>query len=298
MEAALVAMRLVQFAAAMVLLGSPVFGLAFGLRFPPTSPVRQEFDRWLRRMLLVAALAALASAALWLDFEAAIMGDGWDRALDPGTVRAVLLETEFGHAWCWHLGLGGALLAVVPFVPLRSTSLGAVGVLGAAFVASLAWAGHAVMHPGVTHVLVMGLHLLAAGLWLGSLPALFHLIGQARRNRATDADAAVRYLLPLYSRAGYGVVALVLLTGIVNSAFLVGSAGALVATAYGRTLLIKIALVLAMVGLAARNRFWLMPAAVAHPGPLWRSVRLELGLGGLVLAAVSLLGTLPPALRH
>jgi putative copper export protein len=49
-----------------------------------------------------------------------------------------------------------------------------------------------------------------------------------------------------------------------------------------------------MVGIAAVNRFVLMPRRAA--GSLRLSVAIEVGTGGLVLAAVSILGTLPPAM--
>jgi putative copper resistance protein D len=112
-------------------------------------------------------------------------------------------------------------------------------------------------------------------------------------------------MLPLYSRAGYAAVGAMLLTGLLNSWFLVGSIAALSSTPFGRVLLAKIILVLLMIGVAAGNRFVLQPKIMtaggdgAVPmGKLWRSVALEQIIGGLVLAAVSVLGTLPPAMAH
>jgi copper resistance protein D len=300
---ALVAVRLVQFAAAMMLMGAPCFVLALAAACPDAAELRREFERWLRRCLFVAALAALASALLWLDLEAGIMGDGWGRMLDPGTIAVVLFGTVFGRAWCWHLGLEVALLGVIVRAPARATSLTAA--LAAAHVASLAWAGHAVMRPGLSSVLVMAIHLLAGGLWLGSLPALHHLASQARGRGTAEARTALRRMLPLYSRAGYAAVALVLATGLFNSLFLVGSVAALLTTSFGHVLLAKILLVLVMVAVAADNRLIIQPRILAVDdvravpiSTLWRSVALEQTVGVLVLAAVSLLGTLPPALTQ
>ena len=161
------------------------------------------------------------------------------------------------------------------------------------------------MHPGPWHLLVQILHLLAGGLWLGSLPALFHLAARARRQGASEAHEALRRMLPLYSRVGYAAVGTVLLTGCLNSWFLVGSIAALRDTPFGRVLLAKIFLVLLMVGVAAVNRLVLQPRIIAPCSAgavaaraLWRSVALEQVTGGLVLAAVSVLGTLPPAMAH
>jgi putative copper export protein len=63
-----------------------------------------------------------------------------------------------------------------------------------------------------------------------------------------------------------------------------------------------------MVALAMANRFSLMPK-IAESGPngvaveanlrrLWRNVALEQGLGVSIIAVVSVLGTLAPAMSH
>ncbi|HUZ72357.1 MAG TPA: copper homeostasis membrane protein CopD [Stellaceae bacterium] len=305
MEAALVAVRFVQFTAAFVLLGSPAFALALAAGFSARSAVRQEFDRWLRRSLLAAAGAALVTAALWLDLEAVIMGNGWGQAVDTGTIAIVLFGTLFGRAWCWHMGIGIVLLGSIVLLPARSSTTILLALLAAVFVAGLAWAGHAVMHPGASHLIVQVTHLLAGAIWLGSLPALLHVATKARFNRSEDWEDALRHVLPIYSRAGYVAVGLVLLTGILNCWYLVGSIGRLATTPYGHVLVAKIALVLIMVGIAAINRFVLLPEIETrgrgdeHRLAVRRlrcSVAVELGMSALVLAAVSLLGILPPAL--
>jgi len=296
----LVAARLVQFAAAMVLLGAPCFVLALVAACPGAAQVQRDFALWLRRWLVVSGFVALASSLLWLDLEAGIMGDGWGQMLDPGTISAVLFETRFGLAWCLHLGLEVALLLLLG-VAGRAT--GVIALLAALHAASLAWAGHAMMAPGVSHILVMAVHLLAGGLWLGSLPALHHLAILARGHGTAEARAALRRMLPLYSRAGYGAVALVVLTGVINSLFLVGGPGPLLTSTYGHVLLVKIVLVLIMVAIAVDNRFIIQPRILATDevravpiSTLAKSIAWEQAVAFLVLAAVSLLGTLPPAM--
>jgi putative copper resistance protein D len=82
---------------------------------------------------------------------------------------------------------------------------------------------------------------------------------------------------------------------------LVGSFEAFAATPYGRLLAVKIALFLAMVGLALGNRFRLMPRlrgpqdAAVPLRTLARSVLAEQAIGLAILAVVSVLGTWPPA---
>jgi copper resistance protein D len=99
---------------------------------------------------------------------------------------------------------------------------------------------------------------------------------------------------------GYVAVALIALTGAINSSLLVGSLGAMVGTPYGRLLALKILLFLAMVVTALINRFRLAPR-IAHDAValnvLYRSVGVEQGLGLCILAVVSVLGTWPPAIH-
>jgi len=104
------------------------------------------------------------------------------------------------------------------------------------------------------------------------------------------------------------VVALLIVTGLVNSWILVGphGVGQLSGNQYIRLLAIKLALFAAMLGLAAINRFRLTPALrrdlqagsmpVGALRALRRSIALEFGLATSVLAIVAWLGTLmPPA---
>jgi len=93
---------------------------------------------------------------------------------------------------------------------------------------------------------------------------------------------------------------LILASGLLNSWFLVGSVHALLYTTYGQVLMVKVALFLLMVALALFNRFYLMPKLENHDERtlklLLRSVAAEQGFAILVVAAVSLLGTLQPAM--
>jgi copper resistance protein D len=86
---------------------------------------------------------------------------------------------------------------------------------------------------------------------------------------------------------------------------LVGSVSSLLNTLYGQILLGKLALFAAMLVLAAANRFWLVPRmietrevsakAAVWLGRLRYHVVSEQFLGLMVLLAVSVLGTMRPA---
>jgi putative copper export protein len=108
------------------------------------------------------------------------------------------------------------------------------------------------------------------------------------------------------SGVGSTAVALIMLTGLVNSWFLVGP-GRLAdiwTTPYGQVLLAKLVVFAGMLGLAASNRYRLTPALGGALGAgispldslsaLRRSIVLETAAAFVVLGLVAWLGTLPP----
>jgi putative copper resistance protein D len=101
------------------------------------------------------------------------------------------------------------------------------------------------------------------------------------------------------------VVATIVVTGLINSWFMVGigNLSSLATTLYGQLLLTKLALFAVMLALAALNRFRLTPAfehsiaAADHRGALGalrKSLAFETACVTAILALVALLGTLAP----
>jgi putative copper resistance protein D len=304
MAEALAVVRFFHFLAAMAAFGIGAFGVYALAGAIPSSdaPARTALDAGLARAMTAAAVATLLSALAIVPFTAAEMTGSAKAALDLATAHAVLADTGFGHAWCLRLGFGAAtvLCCLVP----RGRRQQAAATLGAlATLASLGWVGHAATAGGggIARTVNQMLHLSAAGLWLGGLVPLGILLARARRDAAYARLAAAA--LPQFSQMGYAAVALIALTGAVNSALLVGSLGAFAATGYGRLLAVKIVLFAAMVGLALVNRFRLTPrlrapeAAPSSLRALYRSVLGEQALGLAILAVVAVLGTWAPAIE-
>jgi copper resistance protein D len=302
-DEALVAARLIHFAAAMAGFGGAAFRLYAlgGVTAGGEAAALTSFDRWHVRLLRASALVMLFSALAIVPFIAGQMAGAANAALDPTTLMEVLSATAFGRVWCWHL-----LFAVLLIVSLGvATERHALSFTWATLaLASLGWVGHAAAGGGwigFGHEMNQSVHLLAAGLWLGGLLPLGWLLGRARRT-ADGFDVLARQAVPPFSQMGYAAVAAIAITGAVNTLMLAGSLDALFGTAYGRLLSLKILLYLAMVGIALRNRFRLTPLLsagdAAGSGALYRSVLVEQALGLGILAAVSLLGTWPPAMTH
>jgi putative copper resistance protein D len=239
----------------------------------------------------VAAVSALA----WLALEAANMsGEPVLAALRPDLLGRVLLDTQFGTAWLVRV----ALLAVAVATTSRAVALACLA--AAAMLCALAWMGHAGAAASgaqrAGELATDAAHVLAAGVWIGTLPAL---VAALRR----DADARARaWLTQRYSRVATAAVIVILFTGIVNTRLRVGTLAALFGSDYGEVLLAKLALVALMLAVAAVNRWLLAPrlaagdvrAAIA----LRRNANAEILLGALVIALVGVLGITPPAAMH
>ena len=141
-------------------------------------------------------------------------------------------------------------------------------------------------------------HLVAAGAWVGALVVLARLVVAVRQSRDEDLKA-LHHALSQFSGIGTLVVATLVLTGILNPGFLSS-----LKTAYGQILLAKLAMFVAMLLLAAANRFWLTPRLSATlesmselksaVAALRLSLLTEAALAVLVMAAVAWLGTLSP----
>jgi putative copper resistance protein D len=303
METMIVISRLAQFGGVMLLFGTSLFRCGFD-----HETEGRVFVRWHRRILATAAIVTMVSSLAWLDIEAGAMGGDWSDAGNLHTVATVLFQTRFGHVWQWNR-VAAAILLCVTFARVHYARLWTALVVGLSgfLIATSAWTGHAVMHSGLTgtvHTLVQVVHVLAAAAWLGSLPALGFALRDARKAEQTAAPTPVQHLLQRYSRMGYVAVGLVLLTGCLNTWFMLDSFEALFSTLYGRVLVTKISLFLLMVGVALVNRFALTPeiansnagraAAEASLRQLRRSVAVEQILGFLIITLVSVLGTLEP----
>jgi putative copper resistance protein D len=251
-------------------------------------------------LLVIATVAVLAATVAGLGGELATLADAtlWS---------AVLKDTDFGRVWSARLLMGAALVAISvgvafrPALPMKRAGLWFVGGL----VVTVALTGHAQIEDGAAgwaHRLADATHLLAAAAWLGALPPLLLLL--RRSGEAGDALRAANRLRAFHT-IGIGAVALLIMTGAVNSWFLVGSVQQLITTGYGNVLLIKLALFGAMFLLAASNRLRLVPllsrdlAGGADPEYTLARLRLrirgELALGLLVLLAVAVLGAIEPA---
>ncbi|NMY27732.1 copper homeostasis membrane protein CopD [Pseudomonas sp. WS 5021] len=282
MATLLVLCRFLHFLAVLLMFGACVFRpVLLGNKPQPA------LDRQLARITTLLAWLAMGSGVAWLLLISASMAGRELLALDLATVQLVLGKTFFGQVWSAHLLLNGLLVLglLTPWSRLRLP-------LTVLLLATLAPVGHGAMLSGLNgQLLILNqvVHLLCVGAWLGGLLLLVLILRQAQR---TDLEEVLRR----FSGVGYGLVTGLLISGLINVRVLTGQLWPTpLFSGFALILLIKVLLVAGMLGLALLNRLRIK-GCQQRPGQLQASVLLEWLLGAAAVAAVSLLGTLPPML--
>ena len=282
MTDALVLCRFLHFTVVLMLFGAWVFRpLLLGRETALLDPSLARVTRWL-------SAVALFSGVGWLLLITASMAGAPDAAFDPATLGLVLGNTFFGQVWRWHLLLN-LLLMALPLTPWRSSVPLRIG-LSSLLLATLAPVGHGAMLDGLQgRLLILNqiIHLTCVGAWLGGLMLLVMILRQ-------PADHPLSAILQRFSGIGYALVAGLVMTGLINVRVLTGVFWPTpLLSGFALILLIKVVLVIAMLGLALFNRLRVKDCQRCS-GVLRTSVVLEWLLGIGAVAAVSLLGTLPP----
>lgn len=291
--------------------------------------VSERFARLLKGIVVGGVLLGLAATAAAIVLQAATAtGTSFWAACDADAVDAVS-DTRPVRAWIARIGLWLVLGVAVLLIlrprrapGLRRAALGAVGTAPARPARAQAWllagvvvalaftaavAGHSGTYsPRGLLVAVDTVHVLAMSAWLGGLVIVLVALpigvrAVARPERAPLVAAVVRR----FSRLAMIAVALLLLSGIVQSIVLVNALDAFVETAYGRLVLAKIGLFLLLITLGAYNQRRLLPqldpvaAGAERPeraaALLRRSVAVEVALALGVLGVVSVLVATQPA---
>jgi putative copper resistance protein D len=198
---------------------------------------------------------------LWL--QSAAMAD---RSLSQGWAFAseFLRDTHFGHAWV--LGFGALLLAMAAASLQRddrATLSSRCWWTAVAALALFAWSRAAVSHAAgqgdlSAAVLVEGVHLLSAALWIGVvLVAAVVRLPTPPKGAAIRADAT-HWVRSLSSTATAALIG-VLVTGSYNAWRSIPSLQAMLEESYGHILIAKLGLVLVAMCLGGFNRFKVMP---------------------------------------
>jgi copper transport protein len=275
------AVRFLGYAGSLIAIGASLFRLLAGAR----SIIE------VKTLIRIAAVTGIVASALQVPvFAVESSGLGLD-ALTSIEALSSSLGSPVGVAALVRI----AGLGLVVVGQGQGSVLLPVGVMAA--VGAEVAAGHTVTtDPRWAVWLGDAVHLGAAAVWLGGLAAL----AVSLRALAADKDGptGVR-LVATFSRLAAWTVLALTATGLVLAWALVRAPSALTSTTFGWTLIAKVAVVFAVLGVATYNRRRLVPAVVAAETGAWgrlvRTVRIEATglLAVLVLTAV--LVNLPPA---
>ena len=292
--------RGIHVAATMSIFGSALFQALVAPPVLASIPAAALVRRRQAALAWISLAVALVAAVAWLGFQAAAFADGDSLGAVLAAVPLILFDTHFGPLIAARFALlVAACLILGGIVPRRPATLALAALLGASAIELQVLLGHGISMPDVSRIVLMAsevLHLLAAGAWLGGLLPLIVLIaGMA----PADSSATVQR----FSRLGTTCVSALAVTSLVQAWVLIGGLPGLIGTDYGRLALAKLLLFIALLVLAARNRFRLRPKLAGPDGKATRRrlvssifTETELGLGVLGLAGMLLM--LAPAIHE
>ncbi|MEN3284164.1 MAG: copper transport protein [Solirubrobacteraceae bacterium] len=253
------------------------------------------------------ALGVLTSAAgLVLQGATAAGTSAWS-AMDPTVVREVA-STHAGTAWALRLGDWALLTVALGVVAglravakLRPAVLAMLGLPALALAVLPALAGHAsTQHPVWALFPLDVAHVLAMSAWLGGLVGLLACVPAATRAlEQADRSRLLAAVLTRFSAVALAAVCVLAATGTTQAILEVRHIDALTGSAFGRSVLIKSGLLLALIGFGAVNRRRVVPAlrrlaaVAAAPGGRGRVLRLTLRSEvALVLVVLGVTGAL------
>ncbi|MER8438722.1 CopD family protein [Mesorhizobium sp. M1312] len=244
------------------------------------------------RIVTSALFAGLIAAPLLVGFQ------GLDALGAPFSDLATAAVWQAG-LWATSYGRSTLLAATAICIAYAAGQAGYRSRLGLSLAAAatllvgvaVASAGHAsTAPPRYLTVPAVFLHAITVVLWIGALIPLGAVL--------VRGGAALPIILQRFSRIVPAIVAVLAASGLLLAIVQVQTVPALWDTDYGRVLLAKLALVVALLLLAALNRFYLTAPAVAGDASatrrLRRSVGAEIVLATAVIAVLGLWRFTPP----
>lgn len=212
----------------------------------------------------------------------------------------LLLGTPWGTAWLWSVV--GAVAATTGFWLAVAGRRWGWWVATAAIIGLASFpgfTGHAAAGAGVgvgglrwLTLLADTLHVLAAGAWVGGLTMVMLIERRWRRAGGSEGpESLLPVLVPAFSPVAVVSVCTLIITGVFASWVHVPAVGALWGTGYGRLLLLKVGLVVAVLGLGALNWKQLTPRLTEADGPraMRRAATIELAVATVVLLVTAIL---------
>lgn len=262
-------------------------GTALWIGWRDAAAGRQSAHRATSGPLVVACLLGLALSAGYFLLQVGAFADAGLAGLLDRDMIVLLWQTPVGTATAARTaGIAVLLLALITGrVHQRLVATGCYLVGLAATGLSFSLVGHSVEAGTGTRVLA-SLHGVAALWWAGSLYPLW----QACRHQP---PLQLHAIMHGFGQQASAVVLVLVVAGVLLILNLVGSVSALLTTGYGLSLCFKLVMVTALLLLAARHKWRLVPilASQASVATLRRSIALEALIAAAILLTTALLST-------
>ncbi|MGH8183678.1 MAG: copper resistance D family protein [Rhodanobacteraceae bacterium] len=254
------------------------------------------------------ALMTLASFGILLSRTLELNGGDWATFFPD--MRVALAVTHFGHVWWWRVPALALAWAAWLWASRhdRRLSLWVMLPAIAAIALTRSETGHPADHGDFTlAVWIDWLHILAAGVWVGSLFGMSLVVFPRLLRAGQSALARSAAIFQRLSILSGVALAVLVACGIYNAATQLRGFAGLLTTRYGITLDVKLAIVLAMIAIGAHNRYIKLPrlrtaargSASGTPDIIRacaRAVLAESLLGLAVIGATAtLIHAMPPA---
>jgi putative copper export protein len=278
-----------------------------GFLLPGGEP--KELRQTLLRAGAYLVVAFLIIAVVSLLIQGAKLRQGAMPSLD--VLFRYLAMTQSGKIWLLRQAYGAALALILFWFARNTASVKAIRFvffLALPLVASRSFTSHAVAVKEDTMVVVAAdaAHLIATGLWGGGLLALFWVLYRGTKKSTLPLSSAAE-TVRRFSRLALASVAVLVLTGLYQSWIQVGNLRTLFGTDYGRVLVFKLVMFIAMLGLGALNFFSTGPRLLraaqqntnelSPPRKVLTRIGAESFLALLVFFVTGLLTVLPPGIH-
>jgi len=233
---------------------------------------QQAEERFVRRFSQpMLCVLFLANIGVLLGQALAITGGRWDQIFSPTLLFGLITNGHFGLFWIMReivIVLAMALTAYSVLARRHSRiPNGAIPwvnlLLALALLIAMTLSGHAAAVTGILGVyavLVDWLHLLAAALWIGGILYLATIyLPVLQGNTAIAQTRSLLATLPRFLPLAIAGIILMAASGPFNATVHMSSWSQLVTTAYGRTLIVKVVLVGALLLINTLHVFRLHP---------------------------------------
>lgn len=283
--------RTLQFASLLLIIGLAAFRSVLLPHVDAEPAARDALRRNLRQYGAIVLTVFLLTLPLRLWLQSAAL-HGPELATQPQLVGSMLLELNWGRAWLVQLGAAAfaAIAILTGFTPLLAPAALALTV-------TPAFQGHAASaEPAALAIAADGLHVLAAGVWIGTLAAMIGVaVPTLWREQGNGRELQIARLVNRFSPLALTGAATLALAGLGSALFHLRAPLLLVTTAYGRALFFKLLIVALVAGAGWYNWQRTRPSLEQDAGvaALRRAATLELAFAAAAVIATAILVALP-----